>query len=376
MMAKHFGALPYQMIREMIEGGFIGPYPPILFDQSLSQVQPASFDLTLSEEIYRVRSVFLPRPTESIRKAMQIVCPEKHSFDSPLDVDATYLVRLSEMVALPQEVYGYANAKSSSGRNDIHARMLADGITRFDSIGEKGYRGSLWALVTPRSFRVKLNPGDSLIQMRFFNRDTRFDGDDELEIAYQKHKLLFTPEGEFIDYSRLQMRDHDGTLILTLNLDFDVVGFRCEKSQEVLDFSKRAFYKPEDFFQPIPRQKNGSVILRRGDFYIFTTKEFFRVPSELAAEVVPVDIRAGDYRVHYAGYFDPGWGLGFDGSLNGAPAVLEIRPFEDNLVIRDGQPICKIKFERMAEIPEMVYGQTGSHYLHQRGPRLSKHFKT
>lgn len=375
-MAKRFGALPYQMIREMIEGHFIGSWSPTLFDQPFFQIQPASFDLTLSEEAYRVRSVFLPRPSESIRKAMKIVSPELYDFSVPLDVGASYLIRLNEQVALPHEIYGYANPKSSSGRNDIHVRMLADGITRFDSIGEKGYRGSLWALVTPRSFRVKLNHGDSLLQVRFFNRDTRFDGDDELEIAYQKHKLLFTPEGEFIDYSRISMKDHDGTLVLNLNLDLDTVGFRCEASQEVLDFSKRDFYEPEDFFQPIPRQKNSSVVLRRGDFYIFTTKEFFRVPLELAAEVVPVDIRAGDYRAHYAGYFDPGWGLGPDLSLKGAPAVLEIRPFEDNLVIRDGQPICKIKFERMAEVPEVVYGQAGSHYLLQRGPRLSKHFKT
>ncbi len=374
-MAKRFGALPYQMIREMMEGGFVGPYPPTLFDQALSQLQPASFDLTLTDEAYRVRSVFLPRPTESIRRAMHIACPERHDLEAPLDVDSTYLIRLREMVALPQGVYGYANPKSSSGRNGIHVRMLADGITRFDSIGEKGYRGSLWALVTPESFRVKLNPGDSLLQTRFFNRDTRFDGDDELEVAYQKHRLLFTPEGEFIEYSQIQMSDHDGTLVLTLNLDLDVVGYRCEGIQEVLDFSRKGFYEPEDFFQPIPRPKNGSVVLRRGDFYIFSTKEFFRVPLELAAEVVPVDIRAGDYRAHYAGYFDPGWGLGPDSFLKGAPAVLEIRPFEKNLTFRDGQAICKIKFERMAEIPEVVYGQTGSHYLLQKGPRLSKHFK-
>lgn len=373
-MAKRFGVLPFQMIREMIEGGFIEVSPPSLF-KDFSQVQPASLDLTLTEEAYRIRSVFLPKPGESVQAAMKIVSPEALDLKFPLDVGATYLIRFNEQMALPQEIYGYANPKSSSGRNDFHVRMLADGITRFDSIGEKGYRGSLWALVTPRSFRVKLNQGDSVLQVRFFNRDTRFDGDDELEVVYQKHKMLFTPEGEFIDYSRILMKDHDGTLILTLNLDLDIVGYRCERSQEVLDFGKKYFYKPEDFFYPIPRPKNGAIVLRRGDFYIFATKEFFRVPLELAAEVVPVDIRAGDYRVHYAGYFDPGWGLGPDGSLKGAPAVLEIRPFEDNLIIRDGQPICKIKFERMVEVPEIVYGQ-GGHYLDQRGPRLSKHFKT
>lgn len=373
-MAKRFGALPFQTIREMIEGGFIELSAPSLF-RDFSQVQPASFDLTLAEEAYRVRSVFLPKSGEPICAAMKVVSPEPYDFKLPLDVGATYLIRLNERVTLPQEVYGYANPKSSSGRNDVHVRMLADGITRFDSISEKGYCGSLWTLVTPRSFRIKLKPGESLLQCRLFNRDTRFDTDDELEIVYQKDKLLFTPEGEFIDYSRVMMRDHDGTLILTPNLDLDVVGYRCEGSQEVLDFSNRNFYDPADFFESIPRPKNGSLTLRRGDFYILSTKEFFRVPPTLAAEMVPVDIRAGEYRAQYAGYFDPGWGYGPDGSLNGAPAVLEVRSFEDNLVIRDGQPICKMKFERMAEVPEVVYGQTGSHYLRQTGPRLSKHFK-
>jgi dCTP deaminase len=256
--------------------------------------------------------------------------------------------------------------------------MLADGINEFDSMGVKGYRGSLWALVIPRSFRVKLNPGDSLLQSRFFNRNTRLDGDDELEMIYQKHKLLFDSKGRFIEYSeydQIQVSGRSGALVLTINLESDIIGYRCEGSQEVLDFSKEQYYQPEDFFHPIPRPKNGSLTLRRGDFYIFATKEFFRVPMELAAEVVPITTRMGDYRVHYAGYFDPGWGLGSDASLNGAPAVLEMRSFEDNLPFDDGQAICKVEFERMAEVPEVVYGQTGSHYLRQTGLRLSKHFK-
>lgn len=368
-MPKHLGALPAQVIRDMIGGGFIKGASP-------EEVQPATLDLTLSGNAYRVRSAFLPRTGETIRRAMRLVGPERHNLKAPLEVGTTYLIQLNEQLALPEGVYAYANPKSSAGRCDLHARMLADGITRFDSAGVRGYRGSLSVLVTPRSFRIKLNQGDSLIQLRCFNQDTRFDSDDELAIAYQRHQLLFTPEGQFLDYPKIRMRDFDGALILTLNIDLDLVGWRCERSQEVLDFSRRAHYDIEDFFQPILRPKNGCVLLRHGDFYIFSTKEFLRVPPQLAAEMAPVDIRAGDYRAQYAGYFDPGWGYGPEGTLKGAPAVLEMRPFEDNLVIRDGQPVCKMTFERMAEVPDVVYGQTGSHYLHQRGPRLSKHFRT
>lgn len=365
---RHFGALPIQSIREMIEGGFIS-------GASLEHLQPASLDLTISEEMYRVRSVFRPIFGEPITKAMSRSQPERHDMQLPLEVKVTYLVRLNESLALPAMVYGYANPKSSTGRNDIHVRMLADGIERFDSAGRPGYRGELWALVTPRSFRVKLTPNDSLLQIRFFNRDTRFESGDGLEIAYQKHQLLFRGNGEPIAYPEISARNDHGALILTIDLDLDPVGYRCEGSQEVLDLSRKAAYAPDDFFQPIPRPKDDCIVLRRGDFYILATKEYFRLPPELAAEMVPIDIRAGDYRAQYAGFFDPGWGYGPNGVLKGAPAVLEMRPFEDNLTIQDGETICKMTFERMAEIPEAVYGETSSHYLHQRGPRLSKHFK-
>lgn len=370
-MPKRVGALPIQTIREMIEAGFIK-------GTTVEQAQPASLDLTLSGEIYRVRSVFRPRVGQPVSEAMARGKPEPYDMRMPLEVGITYLARLQESLALPEGVYGYANPKSSTGRNDIHVRMLADGIVRFDSAGTRGYRGCLWALVTPRSFRVKLNPGDSLLQMRFFNQDTRLDRDDELEVAYQKHRLLFTPRGEPLDYGAVQMQDHDeGTLTLTLDLELEAeaVGYRCEGSQEVLDFSRVNAYHPEEFFQEIPHPKDGTIMLRRGDFYIFATKEYLRVPPALAAEIAPIDIRVGDYRAQYAGYFDPGWGWGPQGNLKGAPAVLEVRAFEDNITIGDGEPICKVTFERMAEVPEVLYGEVGSHYLDQKGPRLSKHFR-
>lgn len=367
---KGRGALPAQMMRDMIAAGFIP-------GASVDRVQPASLDLTVSERVYRVGSVFQPWPGETIEHAMQLVSPEEHDLRRPLEVDITYLIRLNESLKLPEQVYAYANPKSSTGRNDIHVRMLADGITRFDSASSPGYRGALWTLVTPRSFRVRLNPGDSLQQLRLFNADTRFTGDDELQVNYELHRLLYTPAGKFVEWADLRIRDRRGALILTINLDLDVVGYSCEGSQKVLDFSKRNEYNPADFFQPIPRPKGGTLTLRRGDFYILSTGEFLRVPGELAADMEPVDIRAGDYRAQYAGYFDPGWGFGPDGDILGAPAVLEVRSFEENLTIRHGQPICRMTFERMTTPPDTLYGAATaqSHYLRQSGPALSKHFR-
>lgn len=364
---KRLGALPRQTIIEMIEGGFIANGIP-------DNAQPASLDLTLSDEFYRVQSIFLPRPGESIKEAMTAVTPEKFDIKDPLEIGVTYLARLNETLRLPKEVYAYANPKSSTGRVDVHVRMLTDGITRFDSAGIRGYQGELWVLITPGSFRVKVSPGISLLQMRFFNHDTRLDSENDLEIAYERHPFVYE-NGKPTAYKDLKINDRDGTITLTVNLDLDIVGYRSEGSQHVLDLTKRDSHEPDDFFQPIPRSKNGAITLRKGDFYILATKEALSVPPEFAAEVKPIDVRSGDYRAHYAGFFDPGWGYGPNGDLPGAPAVLEVRSFENNIVIRDGQPICKIVYERMAEIPNFVYGATGSNYLHQKGIKLSKHFR-
>ena len=361
------GALPQQAIIEMIKTGAI-------VNGIVEHAQPASLDLTLSDEIYRVQSIFLPRPEESVRNAMATVLPERFDIRTPLETGVIYLTRLSERLRLPKDVYAYSNTKSSTGRIDIHIRMLADGIVSFDSVGARGYEGELWALITPGSFRIKVNPGDSLLQMRFFNKDTRFANEEELKRVYEETSLIFINEKP-VSYSELRSQSGDGTLTLTINLDLDVVGYRSEGSQHVLDFSKRESHDSDDFFQPIRRPKNDLLTLRKGDFYILSTKEALRVPPEFAAEVKAIDVRSGDYRAHYAGFFDPGWGYGPDGTLNGAPAVLEVRSFEDNIVVRDGQPICKIVYERMTEIPTKVYGATGSHYLHQKGIKLSKHFK-
>lgn len=370
-MSKNLGAFPRQVIRDMISGGFI--------KNALEEnLQPSSLDLGVSSEgeIYRANSTFTPRTGEPVIEAgRRLADIEPHDIGTPLELDVTYLVRLNEVLALPSSVYAYANPKSTTGRNDIHVRMLADGMQRFDSAGIRGYKGILWALITPHSCRVRIYPGSTLLQMRFFNGDTRI-SQEEIEIAYQKHRLLFDENGDFIDYSRIKIRDRDGSLILTVNLSADLVGYHCEKTQKVLDFAKND-HDPEDFFIPICRPKNCKLHLRKGDFYIFFTKEYPRVPPSFSAEMTPVDVRAGEYRSHYAGYIDPGWGHGRDGLVKGQPLVLEMRPYEDNLAFEDGKPVCKLVYERMTDEPDLVYGEgnLGSHYFAQSGPRLSRHFR-
>lgn len=371
-MSNRKGALPSQMIGEMIEAGFI-------CGASRNRIRPASMDLVVTDEVYRIEGSFLPHPGEAVRDiiagnlfaAMSVL---RHDFALPLERGVTYLARLSETLVLPESVYAYCNPKSTTGRNDVLTRVVADGVTRYDAATPAGFKGTLWVIIQPRSYPVLLQPGESLSQMRFFNADTRFDEID-LEISFERDGLLFRGrEKTVFAYRDLKISDKDGSLILTLDLTGAMVGWECLGESRVFDFSERG-YRPEDFFRPI-HPKNGKVQLRAGGFYILYTRERVRVPPYLACEMVAMDARSGEFRSHYAGYIDPGWGCGQKGNGCGRRLVLELRPFED-LLMRDNQPVAKVRFERMIEEPGAHYDELDdSSYTEESSvPRLSKHFR-
>lgn len=363
MATAEKGALPAQTIRELILQKRIP-------GASGGCVQPASLDLTLSDEVYRVDGLFLPRTGEKIRDALSKANPISFSHDGVFEVGVPYVARLNETLHLPADVYAYSNPKSSTGRNDVKVSLVADGIPRFDSAGVPGYSGELWVFIEPKSFRIRLPRAETLLQLRFFNADTRVN-EKELSALYRQEPLLFRKGGQPLAFDELKISDRDGGLILTVDLDEDVIGYRSDGSLGILDFAKRNFYNPLDFFEPIRRPARSALLLRKGSFYIFYTREYVRVLHALACEMMPVDIRNGEFRSHYAGFIDPGWG-----SAKGLPLVLEVRPFDDNILLSHGQPICKLVYERMAGAPDIVYGeQIGSNYFAQSGPLLSKHFK-
>lgn len=366
---KKLGALPCQMILSMINAGFIKKAKE-------KNVSPASLDVTVSSEVYRAERIFQPRFGEKIRELIKSARISQHDLNYPLEKGVTYIARLEETFELPNEIYGYCNPKSSTGRNDIHVRILADGVPRYDAVTPSGFKGELWVIINPKSYPVKISCGETLSQLRFFNHNTRFDEFD-LQVALKNYQLVWDYSGKTpYGYDDLKIKDNDGSIILTLDLiSQDVIGYRCYGSNRILDLSKINFYHWEDFFEPIKiKKKNECIYLRKGDFYILSTRESIRVPPGLACEMVPMDERSGEFRSHYAGFIDPGWGWGKNGEKKGRPITLELRPFED-IVIRDNQPIGKIRFERMAEIPDIIYdNKTTSNYKKQIGPRLSKHF--
>ncbi|MFT5179874.1 MAG: dCTP deaminase [Candidatus Paceibacteria bacterium] len=335
------------------------------------QFQPASLDLTLSSEAYEVPGILLPTKKETVRDVLVSLGNEKKiSLDQPLEIGKTYLIRLNQKLKLPSDVYGYSNPKSSTGRVDVHVRLLSDGVPRFDGVS-KGYQGEIWISVIPKSFRVIVKEGLSLCQIRLFNADTRLRGF-EFEALNKSEKLIWDQHTERpVPSSEVNTYDGDGSVILSLDLG-NGIGFQALTTEDVLDMSMKN-HDPENFFKRVCAETN-QLHLQNRKFYILSTCEGIRIPPNLASEIAPMDERCGEFRSHYAGFFDPGWGWGNNGEGTGDTATLEVRPFE-NIIIRHRDPVCRFKFERMIDPPKVTYGNTGvNHYGGQRGARLSKHF--
>lgn len=350
------GALPYQAITEIIDAGFIKGAKP-------ENISPASLDLSVSGEIYEVEYIFQPKANETVRDVLKKTKFRKHNLDDPLEPGKSYMVCLNEKFDLPSAIYGYCNPKSSSGRLDLHVRLMADRVQRYDALTPAGFSGEIWMLVMPQSFYCKLNAGQTLNQARFFNADTRL-GNWELELAMKKEGLIRTPDGQVLTAKDMPISDNDNSIILTLELSGKVLGYEAKKTKKVIDLNQKKFYDWQDFFTPV-EMKSGSVYLRKNGFYILSTYEVTKVPLGMACEMVPMDERSGEFRSHYAGFIDPGFN---------AQLTMEVRPFE-GMLVRHRQPMAKIKFERLIEEPEVGYGSKDSNYIKQVGPTLGKQFK-
>lgn len=356
------GVLPKQMLRELCATGHIKG----VGEQYLN---PASIDLPLADEAYRLESIFLPLCGERVRDLLPLVGATPHNFDNPLEVGVPYLIRIAGTWQLPSMVYGYANPKSSIGRNGFFCRTVADRVDMYEALTGPGWAGEIWVLARPDYFPVLLAPGLAVSQVRFFDGKSFLD-DLHTEMAIRQTGLLFDETGKKL--SLQDTRRHADSFLLTLHVG-ETMGWECRGTRKILDLNKIDFYEPDDFFKPI-RVTDGKYILRKGGFYILTTRERVMVHPNLSAELRAIDPRLGEFRSHAAGYIDPGWGYGRNGEECGRPITLEVIPQEDMLV-RDGQTIARIRYEYMKEVPEVVYDAASSNYVDQRTARLSKHFK-
>lgn len=359
------GTLAYDELRGLCESRAIDS--PSLAD---AQIQPASIDLTLGSEAYRLPGSILPLANEAVGDLVRGLALEKLDLTEArcLAREHVYVVKLQETFRLPPKLRGYTNSKSSAGRVDVATRVMADGGTRYDRI-PPGYTGELWIEVIPRSFNVVARRGLSLNQAIFFEQREVLN-DAELAARYADTPLLLTN-----DQTPIGADEHvfDGRVIMTADLEKPIVGYMAKRTHKPLDLQSIGGHALDDFFVPVPTPHSGYLFLEKGNFYIFATRERIWVPADLACEMLPYEATAGEFRAHYAGFFDPGWGI-IDGRTVGAQAVLEVRSHQDDLILRHGQPICGMAFEKLRGVCTQLYGTRNNSYAHQFGPKLSKHF--
>ncbi len=327
------------------------------------QVQPASLDLRLGAVAYRVRASFLPGRDATVRQRIDQL--DGYAIDisagAVLERGCVYVVPLMEHLALSSSsgVTAFANPKSSTGRLDILTRLMTDRSGAFDQI-ERNYEGPLYIEIAPRTFSIVVRAGTRLNQVRF-RRGSPSIAVTELQRLHEQGQLVLGDEG------RPNIREK--LVGVTIDLGGDdapgtLIGYRARKHTDRIDLDRVGHYDPADFWEPIEFRRHRSMVLDPNEFYILMTREAVRVPPEYAAEMVAYDTAVGEFRVHYAGFFDPGFG--WDTSSGGSRAVLEVRSHEVPFMLEHGQTVGWLRYERMMQKPDRLYGAAiGSTYLNQ-----------
>ncbi|WP_395671027.1 2'-deoxycytidine 5'-triphosphate deaminase [Phenylobacterium sp.] len=329
------GILPCQSIDDLIAAGAI--HADERFD--VDQVQPASLDLRLGARCWRVRASFLPRPGQTV--AQRIADVAMHELDlaagAVLEKGCVYIAELQERLALPAGVSARANPKSSTGRVDVFVRLLSDGGAAFDDVAA-GYAGPTYIEIAPQTFSVLVRRGTRLNQLRLKRGEP----------------------------PRLR------TESVGVDLTGEIAGFRGRRHAPVVDLDKEDGHDPRLYWEPLTPQ-NGQLLLDPGEFYILASKQAVEIPVMEAAEMTPIDPSVGEFRVHYAGFFDPGFGTD-EAHGKGSRGVLEVRSHETPFILEDGQIVARLVYEPLTDRPVRLYGDLGSHYQRQ-GLKLSKHFR-
>ncbi len=354
------GVLPDHSIRALIESGVI------LADQAIlpEQIQPASLDLRLGDKAYRVRASFLTGRDRTVTDRLNEF--QMHEIDltggAVLEKGCVYVVPLMERLNLPAGMTAAASAKSSIGRLDLLTRIITDHGVEFDRVPE-GYDGPLYVEICPSSFSVVAKIGQMLNQIVFRIGKTQIN-DDDLRALHAESPIV------------------DGEAHISDGLGFSVdlqagagnlVGYRAKPHTGVIDLSKLGYYDATEFWEEV-RTDKGWIILDPGAFYILVSREAITIPPHVAAEMVPYLTMVGEFRVHYAGFFDPGFGHSAAGG-SGSRGVLEVRCHEAPFVLEHAQIVGRLVYERMQSVPKALYGAGIKSNYQGQGLKLSKHFK-
>ena len=376
---KIAGVLSSQEILELINKNVITSGNGIEKDL----IQPASIDLRLGIKAWRVPASFLPGKGNKVSSRLKDLAMHEFSLidGAVLECGCVYIVKLLENVSLTDNLTGIANPKSSTGRLDVFTRLIVDGAMEFEHI-PAGYQGSLYAEISPRTFSVLVRTGSRLNQLRL-RRGQSFTSDKEMEIL-QEHVGLVRNQ----DNINLPDKIKNGVpLSVDLVGENGLIGYKARKHSMLIDIDKPNHYKRELFWEKITvedllyrggdyqnKKNQGSLILSPDAFYILASKEYVSVPSKYAAEMRAYDTKVGEFRAHYAGFFDPGFGLTELGASK-TKAVLEVRSHDVPFLIEQDQTVCRLVYEPMANVPSILYGEAGSSNNYQaQGLKLAKHF--
>ncbi len=362
------GILPDRDIAKLVAGGRISAAGGV----DASQIQPASLDLRLGATAWRVRASFLPGKGSTVQAKIDRLQMHKIDLTRPavLEKGCVYIAELMEELKLPADIAGHANPKSSTGRLDIFTRLITDAGAEFEGVAA-GYKGKLYVEIMPHTFSVLAQQGSRLNQIRFV-RGNPPPSDAKLAELDQTVKLVYS-DGDVPLPAII-----DNGLWISVDLEGEssngTIGYRAKHHAPLIDLSKLNHYDPLEFWEPIRCNAERNLVLNPDDFYILVSRERVRIPGNYAASMVPYDPSVGEFRIHYAGFFDPGFGYGA-ANLTGARAVLEVRSHDVPFMIEHGQDVGRLIYERLLGEPEKIYGvNIGSNYQSQ-GLKLSKQFK-
>lgn len=372
------GILPSQEIRELIHNRKI--LSPLAIDDS--QIQPASIDLRLGNVAYRVQASFLPSRTSTIKSKIDTLKLAEIDLTRPalLERGAVFVIPVVESLALPYDIGGAANPKSTTGRLDIFTRLVTEGGFDFEQHDyqfeqvPKGYKGGLYVEVVSRTFPILLSAGAKLNQLRFVRGNPPAATDNALERYEQQEGLVYFENGDAPAKAVLS-----GGLRMSIDLQgsgaSSVVAYKAKRHSPAVDLSKAGAHDAALFWDAIAAPASKRLVLDPGDFYILASRERISVPSNWAAEMTQFDPSIGEFSVHYAGFFDPGFGYGTAGEIKGTKAVLEVRAHEVPILLEDAQVVGRLLYHKMAAVPEKLYGQAIGSSYQQQGLALSKQFR-
>lgn len=375
------GILPSQEIHELIHNRKI--LSPLPIDDA--QIQPASIDLRLGNVAYRVQASFLPSRTSTIKSKIDDLKLAEIDLTRPalLERGAVFVIPVVESLALPYDIGGAANPKSTTGRLDIFTRLVTEGGFDFEQHDyqfeqvPKGYKGGLYVEVVSRTFPILLSAGAKLNQLRFVRGNPPAATDNALERFEQQEGLVYFENGDAPAKAVLSRG-------LRMSIDLQgsgasgssgVVAYKAKRNSPGVDLSKAGAHDAALFWDAIAAPASKRLVLDPGDFYILASRERISVPSNWAAEMTQFDPSIGEFSVHYAGFFDPGFGYGTGGEIKGTKAVLEVRAHEVPILLEDAQVVGRLMYHKMASIPEKLYGQAIGSSYQQQGLALSKQFR-